>query len=166
MKLIEPSVELIEQESSLEGIYKQIEKAGRICYKSEDKITENSAKKFVDMLIKNGHRAMLEHGTVYLKFPDNIDYINLSIKYNSNPYSIIKWDKFIGKDAGAHVTTNYRVLVENNWLDDLQYLCEPTEYHEKRYTLKFITSIGTTKVPDVSFSRTARYIAFLASSAA
>ena len=38
----------------------------------------------------------------------------------------------------AAITTNYRVLVENNWLDDLQYLCEPTEYHHKRYTVKFI----------------------------
>ena len=37
-----------------------------------------------------------------------------------------------------YVTTNLRVLIENNWLDDLKYLCEPTEYHHKRYTVKFI----------------------------
>ena len=37
----------------------------------------------------------------------------------------------------AYVTLNYRHIVENGWLDDLKYLCEPTEYHEKRITVKF-----------------------------
>lgn len=41
-----------------------------------------------------------------------------------------------------YVTTNARVLVENNWLDDLKYICEPTEFHEKRITVKFTCSIG------------------------
>lgn len=141
MKLIEPSVELIEQESGIEGIYKQIERCARICYKSEDKITEDSAKKFVDMLINNGHGAMLEHGTVYLRFPYNDDcdiYAKILQKYGFNKYSKVSGNY-------AFVSTNYRVLIENNWLDDLTYICEPTEYHEKRYTLKFITSIGITR---------------------
>ena len=69
MKLIEPKVEIIQQEPNLEGIYKQIEQAARTCYKSEDRITDASAKEFVDKLIKNKHFAMLEHGTVYLKVP-------------------------------------------------------------------------------------------------
>ena len=42
----------------------------------------------------------------------------------------------------AYVTLNYRHIVENNWLDDLQYICEPTEFHEKRYTVKFICDRG------------------------
>ena len=66
MKLIKPSFEILEQLPGLEGMYKQIELAGRTCYKSEDKITEDSAKEFVDRMIKSGHGAMLEHGTVYL----------------------------------------------------------------------------------------------------
>lgn len=37
----------------------------------------------------------------------------------------------------AYVTMNFRHIVENNWLDDLQYICEPTEYHEKRITVKW-----------------------------
>ena len=69
MKLCKPSYEIWKQSSGLEGIYKQIEKAGRVCYKSEDKITEDSAKPFVDRMVKSGHGAMLEHGTVYLKIP-------------------------------------------------------------------------------------------------
>ena len=78
MKLIEPSVEILEQSSGLDGIYKQIEIAGRTCYKSEENITEDSAKGFVDRMIKSGHGAMLEHGTVYL---------TCRIDYNSNPLS-------------------------------------------------------------------------------
>ena len=40
----------------------------------------------------------------------------------------------------AYITMNYRHIVENNWLDDLQYLCSPTEFHEKRYTMRFTCS--------------------------
>ena len=69
MKLIKPSYKIIPQEAGLEGIYKAIELAGRTCYKSEDKITDTSAKEFVDRMIKSGHGAMLEFGTVYLRIP-------------------------------------------------------------------------------------------------
>ena len=69
MRLIKPSFEIKEQELGLNGIYKQIEWAGRHCYKSLDKITDGSAKPFVDRMIKSGHTAMLEAGTVYLKIP-------------------------------------------------------------------------------------------------
>ena len=69
MKLIKPSFEIWEQEPGLQGMYKQIELAGRICYKSEDKITGDSTKGFVDRMVKSGHGAMLEHGTVYLRIP-------------------------------------------------------------------------------------------------
>lgn len=140
MKLIKPSFEILEQEPGLEGIYKQIERVGRTCYKSEDKIAEGTAKPFVDRMIKSGHGAMLEHGTIYLKLPievDNHSNIVSECKYKNNKYSKVNeylWDYY--------VTTNLRVLVENNWMDDLCYLCEPTEYHEKRITVKFTTDQG------------------------
>lgn len=137
MRLIKPNVEIIEQQPGLEGMYKQIELAGRTCYKSEDKITEDSAKAFVDRMIKSGHGAMLEHGTVYLKLPTGLQ---LSDKYKKNKYSIITLTP--GIDPYWAVTTNYRVLVENNWLNDLQYICEPTEYHEKRITVKWTCDRG------------------------
>lgn len=137
MRLIKPNVEIIEQQPGLEGIYKQIELAGRTCYKSEDKITKDSAKAFVDRMIKSGHGAMLEHGTVYLKLPTGLQ---LSDKYKKNKYSIITLTP--GIDPYWAVTTNYRVLVENNWLDDLKYICEPTEYHEKRITVKWTCDRG------------------------
>lgn len=81
MKLIKPSFEIREQPSGLEGVYKQIEGAGRVCYKSEDKIAEGTAKAFVDRMIKSGHGAMLEHGTVYLRIPINEYEKNYKNKY-------------------------------------------------------------------------------------
>lgn len=135
MKLIESKVEIVEQEPGLEGIYKQIEKAGRLCYKSEDKICEGSAEKMVGNLMKRGHGSPLEHGTVYMIF--KWWQIGKKLKYTFNKYSKIKGFKY--------VTTNYRVLVENNWLKDLRYLCEPTEHHEKRITIKTDCSIGISR---------------------
>ena len=66
MKLIESSYKIIPQEAGVTGLYKQIELAGRLCYKSEDKICEGSAIKMVDNLVKRGHGSPLEHGTVYM----------------------------------------------------------------------------------------------------
>ena len=138
MKLIKPSFKIIGQQPGLEGLYKQIEMAGRTCYKSEDKITEDSAKEFVDRMIKSGHGAMLEHGTVYLLIHDD-DTTEYHIgEYEKNPFTKVN----VGNGAWWCVTTNLRVLVENDWLDDLQYLCESTKYHEKRITVKFVCDRG------------------------
>ena len=147
MKLIEPSVEILEQSSRLDGIYKQIEIAGRTCYKSEDNITETSAKDFVNRMIKSGHGAMLEHGTVYLSIPELRDMNKTWNFYKNNKYSKTNTHQNIDNDGKTEplilkVTTNFRVLIENNRLDDLQYICEPTEYHEKRITAKFICDRG------------------------
>ena len=141
MKLIKPSFTVIEQPSGIEGIYEQIEWAGRHCYKSEDKITETSAKDFVDRMIKSGHGAMLEHGTVYLHFPIRGKHHQKFIKYCRNPYIKVGNNENTA-DLGFFATTNFRVIVENNWMDDLQYICEPPEYHEKRVTVKFICDRG------------------------
>lgn len=137
MRLIKPSFEILEQGPGIDGIYKIIEYAGRTCYKSEDKITEDSAKEFVDRMIKSGHGAMLEHGTVYLDFTD--DWQRGEDRYIYNAYSKVYKNTLENGWLAPHlyVTTNLRVLVENNWLDDLKYLCKPTKYHEKRYTVKF-----------------------------
>lgn len=149
MKLIKPSFEIWNQPAGLEGVYKQIERVGRVCYKSEDKITEDSAKPFVDRMIKSGHGAMLEHGTVYLKVFNVIENSELIDKYKSNKYSVVKEGTEVYNCHGdilygscKCITTNYRVLVENGWLDDLKYICEPTEYHEKRITVHFVCDRG------------------------
>ena len=142
MQLIKSSYEIIDQQPGLEGIYEQIELAGRTCYKST-RPEGQTAKDFVDRMIKSGHGAMLEHGTVYLKMPSpvlnksNQDYEGDGFnKYIRNKYSVVNYYAHY-----YYITTNYRTLVENGWLDDLKYLCEPTEFHEKRVTVRFIADI-------------------------
>ena len=156
MRLIKPSFEILEQKPGLDGLLQHIERCGRTCYKSEDKITEESAPKFVDMLVKRGHTAMVEHGTVYLKYSITLEgSMNMANKYHFNKYSTVTIgneplcggepqeykDKFNGHTY-AYISTNYRVLLQNDWLDDLKYQCEPTEHHVKRITVKFTCDRG------------------------
>lgn len=138
MKLIESSVQIIEEKDP----YKMIELAGRTCYKSEDKITENSAKEFVDRMIKLGHGAMLEHGTIYLKIDKTGDGHIPPARLYWLDGDHKKYTRVRKHGNSIYVTTNLRVLVENNRLEDLQYQVEPTEYHEKRITAKFICDRG------------------------
>lgn len=129
MKLVKPSFEIIEQPPKIEGVYKMIELAGRTCYKSENTITEDSAKDFVERMINNNHLAMLEHGTIYLTTEDE----SLMEKYDYNPYS-----KVYAKDGIFYITTNYRVIIENHWEYDLDFMTAPTANHWRRITVKFI----------------------------
>lgn len=148
MKIIQPSFSIIDQDFGIDGIFRQIELAGRTCYRSEDRITETSAKVFVERMIASGHTAMLEHGTVYLAMPmETILSIEANGwgKYVKNPYSKGYKVCEVGGERRVAVTTNYRVLVENRWLDDLRYICAPTIYHAKRITVLFHTQVAISR---------------------
>lgn len=143
MEFLVAGFEIIEQEPGLEGMYKAAELPGRICYGSQDKIAPGTAKKFCEGLMKSNHGAPLEHGTVYLMASDKVNkYDSLNGELNiSNPlskYITNKYSKTVYSGVTLYVTTNLRVLFENDWLEDLEkYWCEPTEYHEKRYQVRF-----------------------------
>lgn len=149
MKLIKQSFEFINQtDFSLVGIKKHIERCARVSYKSEDKITDTSYEKFVNMLESRGHDRPLEFGTVYLsrtaQKEDNMAWLD---KYTYSPWSKFSFGNGSTRIDGKlmntiYVTTNYRVIKENHWEDDLQYLCEPTEHHHKRYTVHMILDRG------------------------
>ena len=66
MKIIEPSVELVDDFDGAD-IMKKLERAGRVCYKSEGNIKSDSAEKFLRGIIKRGHESVLEHATVSFK---------------------------------------------------------------------------------------------------
>lgn len=136
MRIEQPSFEIWPQEEGINGVYKQIERAGRVCYKSEKNASEDSAKPFVERMIAADHTAMLEHGTVYLKGAVE----NLVNRYANNRFSRIHV-----KDGVAYVTTNLRVVAENKWMEDLECLCEPTSHHEQRITVHFTTQVGVTR---------------------
>lgn len=157
MNLIHTSFEILNQKPGLEGMYKAAEYPGRICYGSTDRITKDSAKKFVeDTLMKSNHGAPLEHASIYLTCPQDV-----YMKYVNNPYSRTNYYKKIDPEGPIkmvsptfgyltdvvtyYVSTNLRVLYDNGWLDDLKYMCEPTEYHTRRVTVKFICDIGVSR---------------------
>lgn len=145
MKVINASVQEIKQAPGIRGIYQHIEKCGRTCYKSEDKITEDSAMKFFQGLVNRKHFAMLEHGTVYFRFPfqANEEAQDDISKVMNSKYSFTK----VGEDGNFYVTTNMRVLMEEvpNVVDSLLYdyaLEEADANHIRKYTAKFTISRG------------------------
>lgn len=163
MNIIEPSVEYWPQEAGMEGVWNQIARATRVCYQSkirEGESSEDFVKRIIlkPALIEGNlndlehckfdfdkmHGGMLEHGTVYITVSPYIADDKISAKaftiLITNKYSkvntINNWD---------YITTNLRVLFEENILDCLKYITEPTEHHVKRYTFSVITDIGVTR---------------------
>ena len=215
MKIIPSSVQILDNDWSIKGIFRAVEQAGRTCYKSvgtryfrlvegpknslesnlikqaqsdvrvvckkgadfdpayylsipnkfisdylnieqfKEETFEDSpyyenltAEDFVNMLIKSGHGAMLEHGTVYMQIDSFLDIpedekLDKKVhQYDSNRFTKVN-SIYIGQGCWrSYITTNLRVLVENNWLDDLKYVCRPTEYHARKVTAKFICDRG------------------------
>lgn len=151
MKLIQQSFEILEQtDFSLIGIKKFIERCGRVCYKSENRITDTSYEKFVNMLVKRDHARPLEFGTVHLKLTLNaLDLFQETVvtsKMFNNQW--IQWD--IQEDSEdneyySYMTTNYRyylaLLNEAPWLS--KYLdSNDNKFYPKRYTVHMILSRG------------------------
>ena len=165
MNLITPSFDIWEQGTSspLEDMYAHIAKCTRVCYQSEKKDNGETEEDFVKRVIlrhepwnsEANHLAMLEHGTVYLK---DISWNHSHLeKYKHNKYSKYT-DEYLEREViedgndydvdykyAYYVTTNLRVLVENDWLNDLKYICAPTEHHAKRITVSFTTNIGVSR---------------------
>lgn len=136
MKIQKPQYEIWMQNPGELGIYQQIERAGRVCYKSENNTTEDSAKPFVGRMIEHEHYAMLEHGTVYM----TCNHGELPL-YASNKFSHV--NTIDGKD---YITTNLRVMAENKTLEDLKYRVDFEKgKHELRITVHFTTQIAITR---------------------
>lgn len=161
MKLIEPKVELWEQGGTLSEIWEHIARCTRVCYQSEPKNTNETGESFVNRVILRNHSydeiakdrtlqeklhlSVLEHGTVYLAMPMETVYpvqANEWYKYVINPFSKEPKVCEVKNERKIAITTNMRVLVENGWMDDLKYLCEPTEYHTLRKTFSIWTNVG------------------------
>lgn len=66
MKIMKPSIEIVDMDS-YESILKKIEKIGRVCYKSEGKITEDSAEKFIRSLLTRQHESVIEHENITIR---------------------------------------------------------------------------------------------------
>ena len=113
MKIIEPAVEIINEENPL----KKIELCGRICYKSENMISENSSKKFIEMILKRGHTSVLEH--VQFGLVDFLGSIHEIIQINS--YFENKLGQFAQPKRGFSIKNSESTLYGNirTWLEIL-----------------------------------------------
>ena len=137
MKINQPSFEIWEQMPGADGVYRQVERCGRVCYKSENHQTADSARPFVERMMASKHTAMLEHATIYLTLDEHDNRVAF---YRQNRFTHVNM-----VNGKAYVTTNLRVLVENDRMDDLKELCEPTAHHERRVTVHFTTQVAITR---------------------
>lgn len=152
MKIIHPSVEYWQQANTLDGIWEHAARCARVCYQSQPIKEGESDKDFLLRTIaKNGfkedkssHMSVLEHSTVYLTVNKGV-YSDIYRRYNTNPYSKINTEYSINNGFTSHITTNLRVIVENDWFDDLKYATNDISKHIKRYTFSIITNIGVSR---------------------
>ena len=145
MKLIQQSFEILEQtDFSLIGIKKFIERCGRVCYKSENKITDTSYEKFVNMLVKRDHARPLEFGTVHLQMYI-LDFHKLRDTLCINNMWNDQWIKYHYAGNLTYVTTNYRyylAIIKVFPSAEEDFDPQDDELYPKRYTVHFITSRG------------------------
>lgn len=148
MKLIKQSFEFINQtDFSLVGAKKHIERCARVSYKSEDKITDTSYEKFVNMLESKGHDRPLEFGTVHIKM-SNAQFECLQTLLMDKVYNDywIKYNIIDTEDEdNCYITTNYRYYLELCKYDKgvPEYL-DPSDnpFYPRRYTVHMILDRG------------------------
>lgn len=158
IKVVNPSVEIWNQEGyTLDAIWKHIARCARVCYQSTPKNNGETDYGFIvrtllkgkDVVnkdyynIKTCHLSVFEHGTVHLKY--RLFMAKDSVQANrfiNNRYSKTKED-----DGYLYVTTNMRVLIENNWMNELEFIDTTPNcpYYYERVTVNFITDIGASR---------------------
>ena len=145
MKLINQSFEILEQKDfTIIGIKKFIERCGRVCYKSENRITDDSYEKFVDMLEKRDHTRPLEFGTVHLQMYIS-DFHKLRDTLCINNMWNDQWIKYHYVGKLTYVTTNYRyylAIIKVFPSAENDFDPQDDELYPKRHTVHFITSRG------------------------
>lgn len=105
MKIIEPSITL-ETQATQEAILKHIEKAGRVCYKSEDKIKEDSATKFVAGILGRGHESVIEHYSLTVRIVCDRGVTHEIVRHRLASYSqeSTRYCNYTGDKFGNEIT--------------------------------------------------------------
>lgn len=149
MKLIKQSFQFVNQKGfTLRDIYKHIEYCARISYKSQDKITDTSYKKFVIMLKSRGHDRPFEFGTVHLKMSSS-QFDALQMLLIKNKVYNDCWIKYnvidTEKESICYITTNYRYYMELCRYDrEISEYLDPSDnpFYPRRYTVHMILDRG------------------------
>ena len=130
MKIIEPYTEIIDDING-QNVLKKIELCGRVCYKSEGKIEENSAEKFVKGIIKRGHEAVLEHVSVTVRFIVDRGVSHEIVRHRLAAYcqESTRYCNYMKDDFGSEITVIKPFFLEpsskgwNSW----EYSCIEAE---------------------------------------
>ncbi len=85
ISIIEPSFEVL---TSTDGLIEHLELCGRTCYKSEDKITNDSAGAFVRRIIKSGHESVIEHASMTVRFIGSRDFSHQLVRHRLDSFSM------------------------------------------------------------------------------
>lgn len=145
MKIIEPSVEILTLIDG-EAILKMLEAVGRTCYKSENKIQEDSAEKFIAGIVTRGHEAVIEHYNITVKFicdrgvtheivrhrlasycQESTRYCNYSSDRFGTEITVIKPCYLDEGTEGYRMWKEICKLSEAYYFDLLDYGCSPQE---------------------------------------
>ena len=129
MKIIKPYAEICDPIDGFE-ILQKIERCGRVCYKSEGKITGDSAEKFVKNIIKRGHESVLEHVSITLKFVVDRGVSHEIVRHRIASYSqeSTRYCNYIKEDFGSEITVIEPYFFEDSvayviWKDTMWH-CE------------------------------------------
>ena len=157
MKLINQNVEEWHCGYTLPEIWSHIAKCARVCYQSEPRNNEETDEEFVKRVILRNHSleeigesrelqlklhlSCLEHGTVYLDIPCEEDTLTAIRFFKNNIYS----KHNCSSNARYHITTNMRVVIENNLMNVLHYITKPNVFHCLRTTFNITTDIGVAR---------------------
>ena len=173
MQLINQSYEILGTPKSVKEAWEFAAKAARTCYQSEKVKLDESEEDFCKrILIKHkddmecNHMSPLEFGALYFTVTipsDNwcyrYDYptedTKFVLKYYDNKFSKVAYTIADNFDMTFYISTNLRVIYENGWQDDLQYVCEPTKEHKKFWIFKLTTCLHVYK--DLTRHRTLSY---------
>lgn len=158
IKVVNPNVEFWKQEGyTLDAIWKHIARCARVCYQSTPKNNEEDDYSFLVRTLFRGvkpedintkdlvkyHLSVCEHATVHLKYPTFMPRaVAQATRFTRNPYSRTKqYENYI------YVTTNMRVLIENHWIEELEFIDVNNNcpYYIPRPTICFITDIGASR---------------------
>lgn len=145
MKIIKPYHEILTPTDGVQ-ILKHIESCGRVCYKSEHKITDDSYLSFVRNIVKRGHETVLEHSSLSVKFvcdrgvsheivrhrlaaycQESTRYCNYSKDYFQSEITVIEPSYLDKSAAGYHIWERSCKNAETAYFDLLDFGCSPQE---------------------------------------
>lgn len=145
MKLIKQDFNIVNQQGfSIKDIKKHIEYCARISYKSQDKITDTSYEKFVDMLVKKDHTRPLEFGTIHLRISEGV-WNDIVLTLATDYHYSTNWIQAKLHFGEYFITTNYRyyLFLTKIYPEIEKYFTEEdNELFPKRHTVHFILSRG------------------------